>query len=62
MIAGISFETVILLWSMKERHDTNSKFKIYFDTSPRELNTGLSFGVNAIMSLVGITLLEELMQ
>ncbi|CAN1798399.1 hypothetical protein LINPERHAP1_LOCUS21689 [Linum perenne] len=38
-IAGISSETVILLWSMKERHDTNSKFKIYFDTSPRELNT-----------------------
>ncbi|CAN1167355.1 [Fructose-bisphosphate aldolase]-lysine N-methyltransferase, chloroplastic [Linum perenne] len=61
-VGGVSSETMMLLWSMKERHDTNSKFKIYFDTLPQDFNTGLSFGVDAIMALDGTTLLEEIMQ
>ncbi|CAN1229313.1 [Fructose-bisphosphate aldolase]-lysine N-methyltransferase, chloroplastic [Linum grandiflorum] len=61
-IGGISLDTMMLLWSMKERHDTNSQFKIYFDTLPEEFNTGLSFGVDALMALDGTTLLEEIMQ
>ncbi|XP_057995233.1 uncharacterized protein LOC110640922 isoform X2 [Hevea brasiliensis] len=61
-IDGISSETMLLLWSMKERHHCNSKFKIYFDTLPKEFNTGLSFGVAAIMALDGTLLLEEIMQ
>ncbi|XP_043806604.1 uncharacterized protein LOC110600553 isoform X3 [Manihot esculenta] len=59
---GISSETMLLLWSMKERHNSNSKFKVYFDTLPKEFNTGLSFGVAAIMALDGTLLLEEIMQ
>ncbi|XP_037497351.1 uncharacterized protein LOC105635593 isoform X2 [Jatropha curcas] len=61
-IDGISSETILLLWSMKERHNCNSKFKVYFDTLPKEFNTGLSFGVAAIMALDGSLLLEEIMQ
>ncbi|KAJ8751007.1 hypothetical protein K2173_016188 [Erythroxylum novogranatense] len=61
-IDGISTETMLLLWSMKERHNCNSKFKIYFDTLPKEFNTGLSFGVDAIMALDGTLLLEEIIQ
>ncbi|XP_050220001.1 uncharacterized protein LOC126670340 isoform X2 [Mercurialis annua] len=61
-IDGISSETMLLLWSMKERHNCNSKFKIYFDTLPKEFNTGLSFGVDAIMALEGTLLLEEILQ
>ncbi|XP_065851368.1 uncharacterized protein [Euphorbia lathyris] len=61
-IDGISSETMLLLWSMKERHNCNSKFKIYFDNLPKEFNTGLSFGVDAIMALDGTLLLEEIMQ
>ncbi|WCJ42331.1 SET domain-containing protein [Euphorbia peplus] len=61
-IDGISSETMLLLWSMKERHNCNSRFKIYFDNLPKEFNTGLSFGVDAIMALDGTLLLEEIMQ
>ncbi|XVF34222.1 hypothetical protein REPUB_Repub18cG0040700 [Reevesia pubescens] len=59
---GMSSETMLLLWSMKEKHNCNSQFKIYFDTLLENLNTGLSFGVEAIMALDGTLLLEEIMQ
>ncbi|XP_031255488.1 ribulose-1,5 bisphosphate carboxylase/oxygenase large subunit N-methyltransferase, chloroplastic [Pistacia vera] len=61
-IDGMSSETMLLLWSMKEKHNCDSKFKNYFDTLPKEFNTGLSFGVDAIMALEGTLLLEEIMQ
>lgn len=61
-IDGISSETMLLLWSMKEKHNCNSKFKIYFNTLPEEFNTGLSFGIEAIMALDGTMLLEEIVQ
>ncbi|XP_062164588.1 uncharacterized protein LOC133871209 isoform X2 [Alnus glutinosa] len=61
-IDGISIETMLLLWSMKERHNCNSNFKIYFNTLPEKFNTGLSFGVEAIVSLDGSLLFEEIMQ
>ncbi|KAI3789358.1 hypothetical protein L2E82_02151 [Cichorium intybus] len=38
-VEGISSETMLLLWSMKEKYDTNSKFKVYFDTLPEAFNT-----------------------
>ncbi|KAF5956600.1 hypothetical protein HYC85_003825 [Camellia sinensis] len=61
-IDGISSETMLLLWSMKEKHNHHSKFKFYFDALPEVFNTGLSFGVNAIMALDGTLLLEEIVQ
>ncbi|XVF70025.1 hypothetical protein PTKIN_Ptkin11bG0128200 [Pterospermum kingtungense] len=61
-IDGMSSETMSLLWSMKEKHNHNSQFKIYFDTLPENFNTGLSFGVEAIMALDGTLLFEEIMQ
>ncbi|XP_052199843.1 uncharacterized protein LOC127806527 isoform X2 [Diospyros lotus] len=59
-IDGISLETMLLLWSMKEKHNNNSKFRFYFDPLPEVFNTGLSFGINAIMALDGTLLLEEI--
>ncbi|KAI4335425.1 hypothetical protein L6164_014070 [Bauhinia variegata] len=61
-IDGISTETILLLWSMREKHNCDSKFKAYFDTLPEKFNTGLSFGVDAIMTLDGTLLLDEIMQ
>ncbi|KAK7265269.1 hypothetical protein RJT34_32887 [Clitoria ternatea] len=61
-IDGISSETILLLWSMKEKYNCDSKFKIYFDTLPEKLNTGLSFSIEAITMLDGTLLLEEIMQ
>ncbi|KAK6248079.1 hypothetical protein QUC31_019644 [Theobroma cacao] len=61
-IDGMSSETMLLLWTMKEKHNCNSQFKIYFDTLPENFNTGLSFGVEAIMALDGTLLFEEIMQ
>ncbi|KAJ4709331.1 [Fructose-bisphosphate aldolase]-lysine N-methyltransferase, chloroplastic [Melia azedarach] len=61
-IDGMSSETMLLLWSMKEKHNCDLKFKNYFDSLPKEFNTGLSFGVDAIMALEGTLLLEEIMQ
>lgn len=61
-IDGITRETMLLLWSMKEKHNRNSKFKFYFDTLPEVFNTGLSFGLDAIMELDGTLLLEEIVQ
>uniref|UniRef100_A0A1D1YF49 Putative ribulose-1,5 bisphosphate carboxylase/oxygenase large subunit N-methyltransferase, chloroplastic n=1 Tax=Anthurium amnicola TaxID=1678845 RepID=A0A1D1YF49_9ARAE len=59
---GITAETMMLLWSMKERHDSNSQFKVYFDTLPKEFKTGLSFGIDALAALEGTVLLEEILQ
>ncbi|RWW00618.1 hypothetical protein GW17_00036408, partial [Ensete ventricosum] len=39
---GITSDTMLLLWSMRERFNPNSKFKIYFDTLPEEFNTVLT--------------------
>ncbi|KAI7737714.1 hypothetical protein M8C21_025148 [Ambrosia artemisiifolia] len=61
-VEGISSETMLLLWSMKEKHDNNSRFKTYFDSLPETFNTGLSFGIEAIMALEGTLLLEEIVQ
>ncbi|KMT03327.1 hypothetical protein BVRB_8g198630 [Beta vulgaris subsp. vulgaris] len=61
-IDGISAETMLLLWSMRERHTVDSKYKSYFDTLPEEFNTGLSFGLDAIVALDGSLALEELSQ
>lgn len=32
---------MLLLWSMKEKHNKQSKFKLYFDTLPEQFNTGM---------------------
>ncbi|XP_016514628.1 ribulose-1,5 bisphosphate carboxylase/oxygenase large subunit N-methyltransferase, chloroplastic-like isoform X1 [Nicotiana tabacum] len=61
-VEGMSAETMLLLWSMKEKHNPDSKFKLYFDTLPEKFKTGLSFGIEAIMSLDGTLLLEEIVQ
>ncbi|KAI3874977.1 hypothetical protein MKW98_019550 [Papaver atlanticum] len=61
-VDGISTETMLLLWSMKERYNSNSKFKLYFETLPEAFNTGLSFGVEALTSLDGTLLFEEIIQ
>ncbi|THU61461.1 hypothetical protein C4D60_Mb07t23520 [Musa balbisiana] len=59
---AITSDTMLLLWSMRERFNPNSKFKIYFDTLPEKFNTGLSFGVDSLTQLEGTLLLEELLQ
>ncbi|XP_072970445.1 uncharacterized protein [Typha angustifolia] len=59
---GITPETMLLLWSMRERYNSCSKFKVYFETLPEEFNTGLSFGIAALAALEGTLLLEEIMQ
>lgn len=42
-IDGISAETMLLLWSMKERYNPSSNYKMYFETLPKEFNTGMHF-------------------
>lgn len=61
-IEGISAETMLLLWSMRERHNVNAKHKSYFDALPEEFNTGLSFGVEAMMALDETLASEEIFQ
>lgn len=41
----------MLLWIMKERHNSQSYFKSYFDSLPAEFKTGLSFGDAALETL-----------
>lgn len=48
-IEGITSETMLLLWSMKEKHNCDSKFKFYFDTLPEVFNTGRLFAVNLLL-------------
>ncbi|CAN8271150.1 unnamed protein product [Cochlearia groenlandica] len=61
-IDGMTLETMLLLWTMKEKHNTESRFKPYFDSLQDNFQTGLSFGVDAIMVLDGTLLLDETMQ
>ncbi|XP_031484378.1 uncharacterized protein LOC116253606 isoform X2 [Nymphaea colorata] len=61
-MVGISSETMLLLWSMTERCNPASKFNTYFDTLPKDFNTGLSFGLDALAALEGTLLLEEILQ
>ncbi|KAG9455855.1 hypothetical protein H6P81_000363 [Aristolochia fimbriata] len=59
---GMTTETMLLLWSMKERYNPNSRFRVYFDSLPQEFNTGLSFGIDALSVLEGTLLFEEILQ
>ncbi|XP_048593158.1 uncharacterized protein LOC106357705 [Brassica napus] len=61
-IDGMTSETMMLLWTMREKHNLESKFKPYFDSLQESFCTGLSFGVDAIMVLDGTLLLDEIMQ
>uniref|UniRef100_A0A6V7QRL5 SET domain-containing protein n=1 Tax=Ananas comosus var. bracteatus TaxID=296719 RepID=A0A6V7QRL5_ANACO len=58
----ITSETMLLLWSMRERYNPSSKFRIYFETLPEEFNTGLRFAIDALAVLDGTLLFEELTQ
>lgn len=53
---------MLLLWCMKEKYNKNSRFKLFFETLPEKFNTGLSFGIDAVMTLDGTLLLEEIVQ
>uniref|UniRef100_A0A0E0LST5 Rubisco LSMT substrate-binding domain-containing protein n=1 Tax=Oryza punctata TaxID=4537 RepID=A0A0E0LST5_ORYPU len=59
---SITTETMLLLWSIRERYNPSSKFKIYFEALPANFNTGLSFGIDALAALDGTLLFDELMQ
>ncbi|WVZ94341.1 hypothetical protein U9M48_040242 [Paspalum notatum var. saurae] len=59
---NITSETMLLLWSMRERYNPSSKFKTYFETLPANFNTGLSFGIDALAALEGTLLFDEIMQ
>ncbi|PKU77864.1 [Fructose-bisphosphate aldolase]-lysine N-methyltransferase, chloroplastic [Dendrobium catenatum] len=59
---GMTTETMLLLWSMRERYNPLSIFKKYFETLPDSFNTGLSFGIDALTILHGTLFFEELMQ
>ncbi|XP_020583214.1 ribulose-1,5 bisphosphate carboxylase/oxygenase large subunit N-methyltransferase, chloroplastic isoform X2 [Phalaenopsis equestris] len=59
---GMTTDTMLLLWSMRERYNPLSNFKYYFQTLPETFNTGLSFGIDALTILHGTLLFEELMQ
>ncbi|KZV32148.1 SET domain-containing protein [Dorcoceras hygrometricum] len=61
-INGISTETMLLLWCMREKYNKNSRFILFFETLPEKFNTGLSFGVDALVTLDGTLLLEEILQ
>ncbi|TVU42144.1 hypothetical protein EJB05_08535 [Eragrostis curvula] len=58
----ITPETMLLLWSMKERHNLSSKFRTYFEALPANFNTGLSFGIDALGTLEGTLLFDEIIQ
>ncbi|PKA48699.1 Ribulose-1,5 bisphosphate carboxylase/oxygenase large subunit N-methyltransferase, chloroplastic [Apostasia shenzhenica] len=59
---GMTTDSMLLLWSMRERYNPASKFKNYFATLPDTFNTGLSFGVDSLAVLQGTLVLEELLQ
>jgi histone-lysine N-methyltransferase SETD3 len=58
----ITPETMLLLWSMRERYNPSSKFRTYFEALPAKFNTGLSFGIDALATLEGTLLFDEIMQ
>ncbi|KAG0475153.1 hypothetical protein HPP92_014839 [Vanilla planifolia] len=58
---GMTIDSMLLLWCMKERYNLNSNFKDYFRTLPSVFKTGLSFGVDALTVLHGTLVLEELL-
>ncbi|KAL6662069.1 hypothetical protein ACP70R_001453 [Stipagrostis hirtigluma subsp. patula] len=60
--SNITSEPMLLLWSMRERYNLSSKFKTYFETLPANFNTGLSFGIDALATLEGTLLFDEIMQ
>lgn len=58
-IDGISSETILLLWSMKEKYNCDSKFKIYFDTLPEKFNTGnLTLPWHALYTYIDINFVQ----
>ncbi|KAK3121235.1 hypothetical protein QOZ80_8BG0649070 [Eleusine coracana subsp. coracana] len=59
---NITSETMLLLWSMGERYNLSSKFRTYFESLPPGFNTGLSFGIDALATLEGTLLFDEIMQ
>lgn len=59
---GMTTDTLLLLWSMRERHNPLSEFKNYFETLPDSFNTGLSFGISALTVLNGTLVFDELLQ
>ncbi|KAK3123096.1 hypothetical protein QOZ80_8AG0623790 [Eleusine coracana subsp. coracana] len=59
---NITPETMLLLWSMRERYNLSSKFRTYFESLPADFNTGLSFGIDALATLEGTLLFDEIMQ
>lgn len=61
-IDGLASETITLLWSMRERHNEHSEFMPYFAALPKSFNTGLSFSIDALTTLEGTLLLEEIIQ
>uniref|UniRef100_A0A0D3GXX2 SET domain-containing protein n=1 Tax=Oryza barthii TaxID=65489 RepID=A0A0D3GXX2_9ORYZ len=56
---SITTETMLLLWSIRERYNPSSKFKIYFEALPANFNTGLSFGIDALAALEGTLLFDD---
>lgn len=50
-LEDISYETMLLLWSMKERYNSDSQYKIYFDTLPEDFHTGTQSSCDMIYLL-----------
>ncbi|KAL3678885.1 hypothetical protein R1sor_021841 [Riccia sorocarpa] len=55
-------ETMVLLWSMRERHDEKSKFAAYFAALPETFHTGLGFGIGGLKELEGTLVADEIVQ
>jgi hypothetical protein len=41
-LAMMTLDGMLTLWTMQERFNPDSKFKIYFDTLSENFNTGIS--------------------
>ncbi|KAG6543559.1 hypothetical protein Mapa_015053 [Marchantia paleacea] len=55
-------ETMVLLWSMRERHDEKSKYAPYFTALPETFHTGLGFGIGGLKELEGTLVADEIIQ
>ncbi|OAE19617.1 hypothetical protein AXG93_3756s1230 [Marchantia polymorpha subsp. ruderalis] len=55
-------ETMVLLWSMRERHDEKSKYAPYFAALPETFHTGLGFGIGGLKELEGTLVADEIIQ